>query len=78
MLGEYGAARERYEEALPLFRRIGDQLGEAKCIGSLGNVYLRLGATETAVNMNKVRTMTSATSRWRARNTTISDLLIDG
>jgi tetratricopeptide (TPR) repeat protein len=51
MLGEYGAARERYEEALPLFRRIGDQLGEAKCIGSLGNVYLRLGATETARNM---------------------------
>jgi tetratricopeptide (TPR) repeat protein len=42
MLDEYAAARERYEEALPIHREIGDQLGEANCIQSLGDVDLML------------------------------------
>ena len=33
-------ARERYEEALPLYRRVGDVLGEANCIQSLGDIAL--------------------------------------
>jgi tetratricopeptide (TPR) repeat protein len=42
-LGEYGAARGRYEEALGIYREIGDRLGEANCIKALGDVHLRLG-----------------------------------
>jgi len=43
MLGEYGAARGRYEEALGIYREIGDRRGEANCIQALGDVHLRLG-----------------------------------
>ncbi|WP_429647614.1 tetratricopeptide repeat protein [Skermanella aerolata] len=32
--------RARYEEALPLCRQVGDLLGEANCIQSLGNIAL--------------------------------------
>ena len=39
MVAEYGAARERYEEALPLYRAIGARLGEANCIQALGDVH---------------------------------------
>jgi tetratricopeptide (TPR) repeat protein len=34
-------ARSRYEEALPLYRRVGHVLGEANCIRSLGDIALR-------------------------------------
>ena len=33
-------ARERYEDALPLYRRVGDVLGEANCIQRLGDIAL--------------------------------------
>jgi tetratricopeptide (TPR) repeat protein len=33
-------ARERYQEALPLYRRVGAVLGEANCIQSLGDIAL--------------------------------------
>ena len=42
MLAEYGAARERYEAALPLYREIGARLGEANAIASLGDVHRML------------------------------------
>ena len=42
MLDEYGAARERYEEARPIFAAIGDRLGEANCIQRLGDVHRML------------------------------------
>ncbi|MEI8132934.1 MAG: tetratricopeptide repeat protein [Leptolinea sp.] len=35
-------ARSRYEEALTLFHTIGDRLGEANCIRSLGDVHVRM------------------------------------
>jgi hypothetical protein len=38
---DHDAARARYEEALPLFRRISAVLGEANCIQSLGDIALR-------------------------------------
>jgi tetratricopeptide (TPR) repeat protein len=43
MLGEYGAARGRYEEALGIYREIGDRLGEANCIKALGDVHYAAG-----------------------------------
>ncbi len=38
---DHDGARSRYEEALPLFRRVGDVLGEANCIQSLGDIAQR-------------------------------------
>jgi tetratricopeptide (TPR) repeat protein len=35
---DYDGARGRYEEALPLFRQVGDVLGEAGCIRGLGDI----------------------------------------
>jgi tetratricopeptide (TPR) repeat protein len=35
---DYDTAAARYEDALQIFRRIGDTLGEAHCIGGLGKV----------------------------------------
>ncbi len=37
---DHAAARAAYEEALPLYRRVGDVLGEANCIRSLGDIAL--------------------------------------
>ena len=39
-LAEYGPARERYAEALPIYREIGARLGEANCIQALGDVLM--------------------------------------
>jgi tetratricopeptide (TPR) repeat protein len=38
MLAEYAEARDRYEEARPIYAAIGDRLGEANCILGTGNV----------------------------------------
>ena len=38
----YPEARERYEEALPIFRDIQDRLGEANTIQALGHVHMAL------------------------------------
>ncbi|HWM90592.1 MAG TPA: tetratricopeptide repeat protein [Thermoanaerobaculia bacterium] len=38
---DHDAARNRYEEALALYRRVGNVLGEANCIRSLGNIALQ-------------------------------------
>ena len=37
---DHEGARARYEEALPLYRRVGSVLGEANCIKSLGDIAL--------------------------------------
>ena len=37
---DHDGARERYEAALPLYRRVGSVLGEANCIRSLGDIAL--------------------------------------
>ena len=42
MLSEYTQARERYQQALPIFQEIGNRLGEANTIKSLGDVHLRM------------------------------------
>ena len=39
-LAEYPQARQRYEEALPIYQAIGARLGEANCIRCLGDVHL--------------------------------------
>ena len=45
---DHDDARQRYEEALPLYQRIGDVLSEANCIQSLGDIALGQPDTETA------------------------------
>lgn len=42
ILAEYDQARVRCEEALLIFRQIGDHLGEANCIRGLGDVHQML------------------------------------
>ena len=37
---DHEAARQRYEEALPLYRKVGDLQGEANCIQRLGDLAL--------------------------------------
>ena len=37
---DHDGARGRYEQALPLFRQVGDVLGEANCIQALGDIAL--------------------------------------
>jgi tetratricopeptide (TPR) repeat protein len=38
---EHAAARAAFQQALPLFRQVGDVQGEANCIQSLGDITLR-------------------------------------
>jgi tetratricopeptide (TPR) repeat protein len=38
---DHASAQARYEEALPLYRRVGDVLGKANCIQSLGDIALQ-------------------------------------
>jgi len=45
---DHEGARTRYEEALPLYRKVGDVLGEANCIRGLGNIALRRSDHEGA------------------------------
>jgi tetratricopeptide (TPR) repeat protein len=45
---EHEEARRRYEEALSLYRRVGDVLGEANCMRSLGDIALRRAEHEEA------------------------------
>jgi RNA polymerase sigma factor (sigma-70 family) len=41
-LSEVSEARERYEQALPVYQAIGDKLGEANCLQALGDMHLSL------------------------------------
>jgi tetratricopeptide (TPR) repeat protein len=45
---DHETARARFEEALALYRRIGDVMGEANCIQSLGNIASARSDHETA------------------------------
>src|SRR6185369_16853734 len=46
--GELDEARRRYQEALPLFRRVQDALGEANCVARLGDLALRRADADDA------------------------------
>lgn len=48
MRSDYETVRSRYEQAEPLYRQVGDVLGEANCIWSLGDLALRHSDHETA------------------------------
>jgi tetratricopeptide (TPR) repeat protein len=48
MRPDYESARRRYEEALPLFRSVGNIRGEANCIKHLGDIALRRSDYESA------------------------------
>jgi CHAT domain-containing protein len=41
---------QKYEEALPLLRGLGDRRGEAQALGGIGNFYLELGQTIKAID----------------------------
>ena len=43
-------ALAKYQEALPLFRVVGDRAGEAKTLNNIGNLYLDLGQPQQALN----------------------------
>ncbi len=43
MLGENAESRSRYDAALPLFEKVGSDLGKANTLQSLGDLALRLG-----------------------------------
>jgi tetratricopeptide (TPR) repeat protein len=43
MLDEYGEARERYAQALPIYREIGARLGEANCHFGLADLERAAG-----------------------------------
>ncbi len=47
-LSELAEARARYAEALPIYRAIGDKLGEANCIKSLGDIFLEMEEFDAA------------------------------
>jgi len=39
-LDEYEEARQQYEEARPIYKQIGNRLGEANCIRAIGDVHI--------------------------------------
>jgi tetratricopeptide (TPR) repeat protein len=45
---EHDAARDAYQQALPLYRQVGAVLGEANCILGVGDVALAQGERDTA------------------------------
>jgi tetratricopeptide (TPR) repeat protein len=47
-LSQYQEARERYEQALPIYREIGSRLGQANAISSLGDVHYGLSQYQEA------------------------------
>jgi tetratricopeptide (TPR) repeat protein len=47
---DHDGARKRFEEALPLYRRIGSVRGEANCIQSLGDIALKRSDHDEARN----------------------------
>ena len=59
-LDEYELARGQYQAALPLYREIGDRLGEANCIQALGDLYGAQKVVDLAV-----QTLQEAAERFR-------------
>ena len=67
---DHGTAMKRYNEALALYRRIGNVDGEANCILSLGYVASARSDHDTAVNRYDRRWRSiGASATWRARRT---------
>ncbi|WP_206079460.1 tetratricopeptide repeat protein [Polyangium spumosum] len=54
---EHDTARARYEEALPLFRKVGDVLGEADCIKGLGDLTLGSDHDAARARYEEARTL---------------------
>jgi Tfp pilus assembly protein PilF len=47
-LNENEAARQRFDQALKIYRDIGNRLGEANCLQGLGHVHQALNENEAA------------------------------
>ncbi|MCB0256752.1 MAG: tetratricopeptide repeat protein, partial [Anaerolineae bacterium] len=58
-LGEKQEALRYYEQALPLFRQVGDRSGEAKTLNNMAAIYFHQGELERAADMvaGAVRTL---------------------
>ena len=50
-LGQYAKAMELYEQALAIYKEMGDRAGQAKTLNGLGNCYLSLGQYAKAMEL---------------------------
>ena len=66
---DHDGARERYEAALPLYRRVGDVLGEANCIQSLGDIALgaRTTTARASATRRRCRSIAGSATCWARR-----------
>ena len=66
---DHDGARERYEAALPLYRRVGDVLGEANCILRLGDIALGARTTKgrASAMRRRCRSIAGSAPCWARR-----------
>jgi CHAT domain-containing protein/Tfp pilus assembly protein PilF len=74
-LGETSRALDYYNQALPLFRAIGDREGEATTLISIGAIYSDLGETSRALDYyNQALPLTRAVGDRKGEATTLTNI----
>ncbi|HEU0185520.1 MAG TPA: CHAT domain-containing protein, partial [Blastocatellia bacterium] len=74
-LGETQKALEKYNEALPLMRAVGDRRGEATTLNNIGRVYYALGETRKALEKyNEALPLRRAVGDRRGEATTLNNI----